>query len=125
MNIFSFMLCLIKVYECIIADYHIGMTCEGKHKHPFQILQSVSWRRQGFYQEVRSVLRPNNANSLLIMVWKKRVRLSEWSMIGSLGKHRKRIPNRYARSIIEKVCLGDMSLITTREHLKRLQLLTA
>jgi putative transposase len=55
---FFFLLSLIDVYDRSIIDYHMGLSCEGKHAA--QILQRALWKRQLFEKEQRPVIRTDN-----------------------------------------------------------------
>ncbi|MFM1653775.1 IS3 family transposase [Brevibacillus sp. B_LB10_24] len=55
---FFFLMSLIDVYDRAIVDYHIGLTCEGKHAA--QILQRALWKRHQFEHEHRPVIRTDN-----------------------------------------------------------------
>jgi putative transposase len=55
---FFFLLSLIDVYDRSIIDYHIGLSCEGKHAA--QILQRALWKRQLFGKEQLPVVRTDN-----------------------------------------------------------------
>ncbi len=52
------MMCIIDVYDRAIVDYHIGLSCEGKHAT--QILQRALWKRQLFKANCRPVIRSDN-----------------------------------------------------------------
>jgi len=51
---FFFLLSLIDVYDRTIIDYHMGLSCEGKHAA--QILQRALWKRQLFGKESLPVI---------------------------------------------------------------------
>jgi putative transposase len=56
---FFFLMCIIDVYDRAIIDYHIGLSCEGKHAA--QLLQRALWKRQRFGPDVqRPVMRTDN-----------------------------------------------------------------
>lgn len=55
---FFFLLEIIDVYDRTIIDYHIGLSCEGKHAA--QILQRALWRRQLFESKTLPVIRTDN-----------------------------------------------------------------
>ena len=55
---FFYMRCIIDVYDRAIVDYHIGLSCEGKHAA--QILQRALWKRQLFNTDCRPVIRSEN-----------------------------------------------------------------
>ncbi len=53
-----FLLSLIDVYDRSIIDYHMGLSCEGKHAA--QILQRALWKRQLFEKDQLPVVRTDN-----------------------------------------------------------------
>ncbi|MEW5952775.1 MAG: DDE-type integrase/transposase/recombinase [Bacillota bacterium] len=53
-----YLMCIIDVYDRAIVDYHIGLSCEGKHAA--QILQRALWKRQLFKTNCRPVIRSDN-----------------------------------------------------------------
>ncbi len=56
---FFFLLSLIDVYDRSIIDYHMGLSCEGKHAA--QVVQRALWKRQLFdKQEEKPVIRTDN-----------------------------------------------------------------
>ncbi len=55
---FLFLMSIIDVYDRAIVDYHIGLSCEGKHAA--QILQRALLKRQLFDSATRPVMRTDN-----------------------------------------------------------------
>lgn len=55
---FFFLMSIIDVYDRAIVDYHIGLSCEGKHAA--QILQRALLKRQLYDRETRPVIRTDN-----------------------------------------------------------------
>ncbi|ROV64224.1 transposase, partial [Streptomyces globisporus] len=55
---FFFLLSLIDVYDRSIIDYHMGLSCEGKHAA--QILQRALWKRRLFEKDQLPVVRTDN-----------------------------------------------------------------
>lgn len=64
---FFFLLEIIDVFDRAIIDYHMGLTCEGKHA--VQILQRALWRRQLFEQDQRPVIRTDNGPQFISHVF--------------------------------------------------------
>lgn len=57
-NRFFYLMCLIDVYDRVIVDYHIGLTCEGKHAA--HIAERALWKRKLTNSLVRPVIRSDN-----------------------------------------------------------------
>jgi putative transposase len=57
-NRFFYLMCLIDVYDRVIVDYHIGLTCEGKHAA--HIVERALWKRKLTNSLVRPVIRSDN-----------------------------------------------------------------
>lgn len=55
---FCYLMCVIDVFDRMIIDYHIGLSCEGKHAA--QLIQRSLWKRQLFGREVRPTIRTDN-----------------------------------------------------------------
>lgn len=55
---FLYLMCVIDVFDRMIIDYHIGLSCEGKHAA--QLIQRTLWKRQLFGQEARPTIRTDN-----------------------------------------------------------------
>lgn len=55
---FFYLMCIIDVYDRMIVDYHLGLTCEGKHAA--QIIQRALWKRQLFETNHSLVIRSDN-----------------------------------------------------------------
>lgn len=55
---FFYLMCVIDVFDRMIIDYHIGLSCEGKHAA--QLVQRALWKRQLFGQEARPTIRTDN-----------------------------------------------------------------
>ncbi len=101
---FFFLLSLIDVYDRAIIDYHIGLSCEGKHAA--QILQRALWRRNQFEKQERPVIRTDNGPQFISHTF-------ESSCETFRVKHERippKTPNKNAHieafhSILEKECL--------------------
>ncbi|MGN7472463.1 IS3 family transposase [Brevibacillus sp. SAFN-007a] len=101
---FFFLLSLIDVYDRAIVDYHIGLSCEGKHAS--QILQRALWRRQQFENQERPVIRTDNGPQFISHIF-------ESSCANFQVEHERippKTPNKNAHieafhSILEKECL--------------------
>ena len=57
-NRFFYLMCLIDVYDRVIVDYHIGLTCEGKHAA--HIVERALWKRKLINSAMRPVIRSDN-----------------------------------------------------------------
>lgn len=57
-NRFFYLMCIIDVYDRIIIDYHLGLSCEGKHAA--QLMQRALWKRQLFTDTAKPVIRTDN-----------------------------------------------------------------
>jgi len=57
-NRFFYLMCLIDVYDRVIVDYHIGLTCEGKHAT--YIVERALWKRKLVNRSMRPVIRSDN-----------------------------------------------------------------
>lgn len=101
---FFFLLSLIDVYDRAVVDYHIGLSCEGKHAS--QILQRALWKRQQFENQERPVIRTDNGPQFIS-------HLFESSCETFQVEHERippKTPNKNAHieafhSILEKECL--------------------
>jgi len=51
-------MCIIDVYDRVIIDYHIGLTCEGRHAA--HIVERALWKRKLMNTSVRPVIRTDN-----------------------------------------------------------------
>ncbi|MCP3772994.1 DDE-type integrase/transposase/recombinase, partial [Paenibacillus sp. MZ04-78.2] len=66
---FFFLLSLIDVYDRSIIDYHMGLSCEGKHAA--QIVQRALWKRQLFGKETLPVIRTDNGPQFISHVFEE------------------------------------------------------
>lgn len=57
-NRFFYLLCVIDVFDREIIDYHIGLTCEGKHAA--SLIQRSLWKRKLLSKQERPVIRTDN-----------------------------------------------------------------
>jgi len=55
---FFYLMSIIDVYDRVIIDYHIGLTCEGRHAS--HIVERALWRRRLIATEKRPVIRTDN-----------------------------------------------------------------
>lgn len=55
---FFYFMGIIDVYDRVIIDYHIGLTCEGRHAA--HILERALWKRKLLNTEIRPVIRTDN-----------------------------------------------------------------
>jgi putative transposase len=66
---FFFLLSLIDVYDRSIIDYHMGLSCEGKHAA--QIVQRALWKRQLYGKESLPVIRTDNGPQFISHVFEE------------------------------------------------------
>ncbi|OPX83726.1 MAG: Integrase core domain protein [Pelotomaculum sp. PtaB.Bin104] len=62
-------MCIIDVYDRMIIDYHIGLSCEGKHAA--QLIQRALWKRQIFSVPDRPVIRTDNGPQFISHVFEQ------------------------------------------------------
>ena len=66
---FFYLMCIIDVYDRMIVDYHLGLTCEGKNAA--QILQRALWKRHLFEINCRPVIRSDNGPQFISHVFEE------------------------------------------------------
>lgn len=66
---FLFLMCVIDVYDRMIVDYHIGLSCEGKHAA--RLIQRALWKRQLFDKENKPVIRTDNGPQFISHIFEK------------------------------------------------------
>jgi putative transposase len=66
---FFFLLNLLDVYDRSIIDYHIGLSCEGKHA--VQVMQRALWRRQLFGSPRMPIIRTDNGPQFISHVFEQ------------------------------------------------------
>jgi len=66
---FFYLMSFIDVYDRMIVDYHLGLSCEGKHAA--QILQRALWKRQLFETDSRPVIRSDNGPQFISHVFEE------------------------------------------------------
>jgi putative transposase len=66
-NRFFYLMCIIDVYDRVIVDYHIGLTCEGKHAA--HILERALWRRKLKSSTTRPIIRSDNGPQFISNVF--------------------------------------------------------
>lgn len=100
---FFFLLSLIDVYDRSIIDYHMGLSCEGKHAE--QVVQRALWKRRLFDKE-KPVIRTDNGPQFISHIFEEACL--------ELGVEHERIPpktpNKNAHieayhAILERDCL--------------------
>jgi len=102
---FFFLLSLIDVYDRSIIDYHMGLSCEGKHAA--QIVQRALWKRQLFGRDALPVIRTDNGPQFISHVF-------EETCLQLQVEHERippKTPNKNAHieafhAILEKDCLS-------------------
>jgi len=55
---FFYFMGIIDVYDRVIIDYHIGLTCEGRHAA--HLLERALWKRKLLNTEIKPVIRTDN-----------------------------------------------------------------
>jgi putative transposase len=66
---FFYLMCFIDVYDRMIVDYHLGLSCEGKHAA--QILQRALWKQHLFETNCRPVIRSDNGPQFISHVFEE------------------------------------------------------
>lgn len=66
---FFYVLCTIDVLDREIIDYHMGLSCEGKHAAG--LIQRALWQRQLFETEQRPVIRTDNGPQFISHVFEE------------------------------------------------------
>nr|WP_282434554.1 IS3 family transposase [Desulfotomaculum copahuensis] len=64
---FFYLMCIIDVYDRMIVDYHIGLSCEGKDAA--RIIKTALWRRQLFSKPDMPVIRTDNGPQFISHVF--------------------------------------------------------
>lgn len=64
---FFYLMGIIDVYDRTLIEYHMGLSCEGKHAA--QTLQRALWRRQIFNQSSKPVIRTDNGPQFISHVF--------------------------------------------------------
>lgn len=64
---FFYLMCIIDVYDRVIIDYHIGLSCEGKHAA--QLIQRALWKRRLFSGPVNPIIRTDNGPQFISHVF--------------------------------------------------------
>jgi len=55
---FFYLMCIIDVYDRVIIDYHIGLTCEGRHAA--HLIERALWKRKVVNTLTKPVIRTDN-----------------------------------------------------------------
>lgn len=102
---FFYLMCVIDVYDRMVIDYHLGLSCEGKHAA--QIIQRSLWKRNLFEKDCRPVIRSDNGPQFISHVFE------ETCAQFKLGHERipPKTPNKNAHiesfySLLETECLS-------------------
>lgn len=104
-NRFFYLMCIIDVYDRMIIDYHIGLSCEGKHAA--QLIQRALWKRRLFSETAKPIIRTDNGPQFISHVFE--------DACSEYGTEHERIPpktpNKNAHiesfhAILEKDCLS-------------------
>jgi putative transposase len=114
---FFYLMCVIDVYDRMIIDYHIGLSCEGRHAA--QLVQRGLWKRKLFTQEVRPTIRTDNGPQFVSHVFE--------DACETLEAEHERIPpstpNKNAHiesfhSVLQRESLGKNEFMTYQEAYK-------
>lgn len=68
-NRFFYLMCIIDVYDRMIIDYHLGLSCEGKHAA--LLIQRALWKRNLFCDAARPVIRTDNGPQFISHVFEE------------------------------------------------------
>jgi putative transposase len=68
-NRFFYLMGIIDVYDRVIIDYHIGLTCEGAHAA--HILERALWRRKLINAKIHPVIRTDNGPQFISHVFEQ------------------------------------------------------
>jgi putative transposase len=66
---FFYLMSIIDVYDRMIVDYHLGLSC--KSKHASQIIQRALWKRQLFESNSRPIIRSDNGPQFISKVFEE------------------------------------------------------
>lgn len=114
---FFYLMCIIDVYDRAIVDYHIGLSCEGRHAA--QVLQRALFKRQLFERLSRPIIRSDNGPQFISHAFEE--------ACSTLETEHERIPpktpNKNAHiesfhSILERECLSCQEFMTYQEAYK-------
>ena len=64
---FFYLMSIIDVYDRVIIDYHMGLTCEGRHAA--HILERALWKRKLINTSTRPVIRSDNGPQFISNVF--------------------------------------------------------
>ncbi|AQS58432.1 transposase [Desulforamulus ferrireducens] len=64
---FFYFMGILDIYDRILIDYHIGLSCEGKHAA--QLIQRALWKRKLLDKEQRPVIRTDNGPQFISHVF--------------------------------------------------------
>ncbi len=116
-NRFFYLMCVIDVYDRAIIDYHIGLSCKGKHAA--LLIQRALWKRNLFSKEAKPIIRTDNGPQFISHVFEETCK--------KYGTEHERIPpktpNKNAHiesfhAILERDCLSRHGLASYQEAYK-------
>lgn len=111
---FFYLMCVIDVYDRMVVDYHLGLSCEGKHAA--QVLQRALWKRNLFKTNYRPVIRSDNGPQFISHAFEEACK--------KLSVEHERIPpktpNKNAHvesfhSLLEAECLSRHEFVSYQE----------
>ena len=114
---FFYLMSIIDVYDRVIIDYHIGLTCEGRHAA--HILERALWKRKLINTSTKPVIRSDNGPQFISNVFETACK--------TLSVEHERIPPKTPNlnahiesfhSIIERDCYAKNNLIVIPKHIK-------
>ncbi|MBC9786728.1 IS3 family transposase [Heliobacterium chlorum] len=113
-NRFFYMMCLIDIYDRMVIDYHIGVTCEARHA--VELVQRGLWKRQQFETAMKPVVRTDNGPQFISHAFEKAC--AEFSL-----EHERippKTPNKNAHiesfhAILERECLQRHEFMNYQE----------
>lgn len=66
---FFYLMSIIDIYDRMIIDYHIGLSCTGSHAA--QLIQRALWKRQLYSQVERPIIRTDNGPQFISKVFEE------------------------------------------------------
>lgn len=114
---FFFIMCMIDVYDRVIIDYHIGLSCEGRHAA--NLIERSLWKRKLVKECNRPIIRTDNGPQYVSNIFE--------TTCTNLGVEHERIPPKTPNlnahiesfhSILESDCLSKHEFISYQEAYK-------
>lgn len=110
-NRFLYLMCILDVYDRMVIDYHIGLSCEGKHAA--QLIQRALWKRQMFSGTLKPVIRTDNGPQFISHVFE--------NACEAYGVEHERIPPKTPN---KNAHIESFHAILERERLSRIEFIS-